>query len=101
MFDESKGTYAGDATELFDEIMQKRIKKVYNLKLELEECRLRVKVLIKKGHPISELLETEKVEKVSAIVIGSQSQKLTKVFLGDVSAKVIRRSNSPVLVIKR
>ena len=35
MFDESKGTYAGDATELFDEIMQKRIKKVYNLKLKL------------------------------------------------------------------
>lgn len=101
-FDEGKGAYAGDATEIFDEIMQKRIKKMDNLKSELEECGLQVKVLIKKGHPISELLATEKEEKVSAIVLGSHGRKnLPKVLLGDVSSKVIRLSKSPVLVIKR
>jgi nucleotide-binding universal stress UspA family protein len=101
-FDETTGTFAGDEEEILNKIMQKRIQKMNDLKSELEMCGLRVKVLIKKGYPISELLATEKEEKVSAIVIGSHGRKnLPRVFLGDVSEKVIRRSKSPVLVIKR
>lgn len=101
-FDETTGTFAGDEEEILNKIMQKRIQKMNDLKSELETCGLRVKALIKKGYPISELLATEKEEKVSAIVIGSHGRKnLPRVFLGDVSEKVIRRSKSPVLVIKR
>ncbi|MDA3787063.1 MAG: universal stress protein [Desulfobacula sp.] len=101
-FDEATGAYVGDVEEILDKIMQERIQKTNKLKSELEECGLQVKVLIKKGFPISELLAIEKEEKVSAIVIGSHGRKnLPKIFLGDVSEKVIRRCKSPVLVIKR
>jgi nucleotide-binding universal stress UspA family protein len=69
---------------------------------ELTESGLKVKLLVKTGMPVQEILKVEEEENVSAIVIGSHGwSNLQEIFLGSVSEKVIRRSKQPVLVVKR
>lgn len=69
---------------------------------ELTESGLKVKLLVKTGMPVQEILKVEEEENVSAIVIGSHGwSNLQEIFLGSVSEKVIRRSKRPVLVVKR
>jgi nucleotide-binding universal stress UspA family protein len=69
---------------------------------ELTESGLKVKLLVKTGMPVREILKVEEEENVSAIVIGSHGwSNLQEIFLGSVSEKVIRRSKRPVLVVKR
>ncbi len=61
-----------------------------------------VKVRIETGIPLTEILKVEEQEGVSAIVIGSHGKtNLEEMLLGPVSEKVIRKSKTPVLVIKR
>ena len=63
---------------------------------------LNVKVIIKRGVPLKEILKIEEKEKISVIIIGSHGKtNLEEMLLGSVSEKVIRQSKSPVLVIKR
>ena len=84
------------------EIMGERRQKADKLKLQLEALGYQVKVILKKGFPVNELLKTEREENVSLVVIGSHGRKnLSEVFLGDVSEKVVRKCVSPELVIKR
>lgn len=69
---------------------------------ELKEAGLKVKLRIENGIPVREILRVEKEENVSALVIGSHGvSNLQELFLGSVSEKVIRRSLTPVFVIKR
>lgn len=69
---------------------------------ELTESGLKVKLLVKTGMPVQEILKVEEEENVSTIVIGSHGwSNLQEIFLGSVSEKVIRRSKRPVLVVKR
>ena len=61
-----------------------------------------VKTLIKKGVPFREILLVEDMEQVSIIVIGSHGMSnLEEVLMGSVSEKVIRKSKTPVFVVKR
>lgn len=62
----------------------------------------KVKVMIARGAPVSEILKVEKEEDVSIIVLGSHgTSNLKEMFLGSVSESVIRKSPQPVLVVKR
>jgi nucleotide-binding universal stress UspA family protein len=78
---------------------QKRLKAVAK---ELPQAGLKVTLRIETGMPMREILRVEEQEDVSVIVIGSHgSSNLQEMFLGSVSEKVIRRSKTPVFVIKR
>ena len=68
----------------------------------LEDYGFEVKSLLKTGFPIIEILNAEKEENVSIIVIGSHGKSnLKELFLGSVSEKVIRKCEKPVFVVKR
>jgi nucleotide-binding universal stress UspA family protein len=78
---------------------QKRLKAVAK---ELTQAGLKVTLRIETGIPMREILRVEEQEDVSVIVIGSHGlSNLQEMFLGSVSEKVIRRSKTPVFVIKR
>jgi nucleotide-binding universal stress UspA family protein len=82
-----------------EEEAQKHLKEIAK---ELAEAGLEVTLRIEKGIPVREILRVEKDEDVSAIVIGSHGMSnVQELFLGSVSEKVIRRSQTPVFVIKR
>jgi nucleotide-binding universal stress UspA family protein len=88
-----------DLKKIRMEETQKHLQKVAK---ELTEAGLKVKLRIETGIPMREILKVEKEEAVSAIVIGSHGlSNLQEMFLGSVSEKVIRRSKTPVFVIKR
>jgi len=71
-------------------------------KRELKKCGFEVKVRIETGVPLTEILRVEQEEGVSVTVIGSHGKSNVKeMLLGSVSEKVIRKSERPVLVIKR
>ncbi|UCD77019.1 MAG: universal stress protein [Desulfobacterales bacterium] len=81
------------------EYIEKRLQGVAK---ELTEAGLKVKLRAEAGIPVKEILRVEDEERVSAVVIGSHGMSnLQELFLGSVSEKVIRRSISPVFVIKR
>ena len=68
----------------------------------LENVGLLVKSSIKTGFPWSVILDFEKKENPSIIVVGSHGRSnLADMLLGSVSDRVIRKSKCPVLVIKR
>ena len=69
---------------------------------ELTETGLKVTRRVETGIPVREILRVEKEEDVSVLVIGSHGMSnFQELFLGSVSEKVIRRSRTPVFVIKR
>jgi len=77
-------------------------KGIGRIEAELRESSLDVKVRIEKGIPFKEILRVQDEEEVSAIVIGSHGKSsVEEMLLGSVSEKVIRKSNRPVLVIRR
>jgi len=82
-----------------EEETQKHLKGIAK---ELAETGLKVRLRVETGMPVREILRVEKEEDVSALVIGSHGMSnLQELFLGSVSEKVIRRSRTPVFVIKR
>ena len=69
---------------------------------ELKESGFDVKLRIKKGIPLTEILKVEEEEAVSAVVIGSHGKScIQEMLLGSVSEKVVRKSKKPVLVVRR
>lgn len=69
---------------------------------KLKDNGFEVKSLLQVGFPVREILNAEKDEDVSFIVIGSHGKSnLEEMFLGSVSEKVIRKCEKPVFVIKR
>jgi len=83
--------------------MEKSAKKeAGEIKTELKTNGFNVKVRIEKGIPFRDILRIEEEEDVSVTVIGSHGKScVQEMFLGSVSEKVIRKSNRPVLVIRR
>ncbi len=72
------------------------------MRCNLEAIGFTVRTLIKTGYPSAVILDVEKQENPSVIVIGSHGRSnLSDMFLGSVSDRVIRKSRRPVLVVKR
>ena len=60
------------------------------------------RIRIEQGLPFREILRVEDEEDASIIVIGSHGRSnIEEIFLGSVSENVMRKSKSPVLIVKR
>lgn len=69
---------------------------------ELKASGFKVKTIVKKGVPFTDILKTEEQEDISVVVIGSHGKScISEMLLGSVSEKVIRKSGKPVLVVRR
>ena len=91
-----------NSLELEREMMTRATESLEKVEKKLEENGFEVKSLLKIGFPVIEILDAEKDEDVSIIVIGSHGKSnLEEMFLGSVSEKVIRKCEKPVFVIKR
>jgi len=96
------GRYIEDPEKAIEKLIEERKSRMAPIVGELEEAGFRVKMMVRLGNPRREILQVEKEEEVSAIVIGSHGRSnVAEMLIGSVSEKVIRRSTVPVLVIKR
>jgi len=96
------GRYEEDSETAIQKIEAERKEKMAPLVAELEAAGFEVTVRIEKGHPVTQILKVEKDEDVSAVVMGSHGRNdIVDSLIGTVSAKVVRRSAKPVLLIKR
>jgi nucleotide-binding universal stress UspA family protein len=70
---------------------------------ELKKAGFEVKTRIDKGIPFRDILKAEEQEKdVSVVVLGSHGKScIAEMLLGSVSEKVVRKSNKPVLIVRR
>jgi nucleotide-binding universal stress UspA family protein len=96
------GRYEEDCEAAVQKLEEERRKKMVPLVTELETAGFEVITRIEKGHPVTEILKVEKDEEVSAIVMGSHGRNdIVGALIGSVSGKVVRRSATPVLLVKR
>jgi len=96
------GRYEEDREATLQKLEEERRKKMVPLVTELEAAGFEVITRIEKGHPVTEILKVEKDEAVSAIVMGSHGRNdIVEALIGTVSEKVVRRSKTPVLLVKR
>ena len=96
------GRYEEDSETAIRKLEEERRKKMAPLVTELEAAGFEVKTRIEKGHPVTEILKVETAENISAIVMGSHGRNdIVEALIGTISEKVIRRSKTPVLLIKR
>jgi nucleotide-binding universal stress UspA family protein len=80
-------------------LAEKGLKKIED---DLKKSGFKVKTRLQMGFPIREILNAEKEENISVIVIGSHGKSnLEEMFLGSVSEKVVRKCKKPIFVIKR
>jgi nucleotide-binding universal stress UspA family protein len=92
----------GNSRVFIDKMEQEARGEVAAIEKELSDSGFVVSSIVKTGIPLREILSVEEDKKVSLIVIGSHGKtNLKEMLIGSVSEKVIRRSKSPVLVIKR
>jgi nucleotide-binding universal stress UspA family protein len=89
------------------EVIEKKMKaqaqeEIRTVEDELKGSGFKVKTRIDKGVPFSEILKAEQEEGISVVVIGSHGAScIEEMLLGSVSEKVIRKSNKPVLIVRR
>jgi nucleotide-binding universal stress UspA family protein len=68
----------------------------------LTDAGIGTRIRIEQGLPFREILRVEDEEDISIIVIGSHGRSnIEEIFLGSVSENVMRKSKSPVLIVKR
>jgi nucleotide-binding universal stress UspA family protein len=92
----------GNSSVFIDKMEQEARREVAAIEKDLRDCGFVVNSIVTTGIPLREIVSVEEDEKVSLIVIGSHGKtNLKEMLIGSVSEKVIRRSKSPVLVIKR
>jgi nucleotide-binding universal stress UspA family protein len=90
------------SVEMVRRIEEEAWKEMDNTGARLRQTGFKVKLRIERGIPLTEILRVEQEEGVSLIVIGSHGKSnVEEMLLGSVSEKVIRKSGTPVLVIKR
>jgi nucleotide-binding universal stress UspA family protein len=96
------GRYVEDPEKAVEKLAEDRERRLDPIVSELEGAGYRVKMLVRTGNPRKEILKAEKEECVSAIVLGSHGRSnVAEMLIGSVSEKVVRRSKTPVLVVKR
>ncbi len=100
-------SWAGkDEIQFFENVYKKfeqeAMEELKPIKSKLRAAGFTVKLRVEKGVPRLKILEVEKEEDVSAIVLGSHGRSnLAEMLLGSVSEYVIRYCKKPVIVIKR
>ncbi len=92
----------GNSCAFVDTMEQEARREVAALEKELRDYGFVVNSIVRTGIPLREIVKFEGDEKISLVVIGSHGKtNLKEMLMGSVSEKVIRRSKSPVLTIKR
>ena len=72
------------------------------MQANLEAIGFTVKTVVRTGYPWQVILDIEKAENPSIIVLGSHGRSnLGDMLLGSVSDRVSRKSSCPVLIVKR
>jgi len=100
-------SWAGkDVIEFFEDINKKLERDALNelkpIKSKLKAAGFQVRLRVERGVPKLKILQVEKEEDVSAIVLGSHGKSnIKEMLLGSVSEHVIRHCKKPVIVIKR
>jgi len=90
-----------DIVEIEKNMKRRAMKEMRPIEDALEKKGFKVKVIIVTAVPYMGILDIEKKEKVSAIVMGSRGKtNITEILLGSVSEKVVRRAKVPVLVVR-
>ncbi len=90
-----------DILEIEKNLKERAMAEILPIEGRLKKEGLKVKVIITKAVPYMGILDVEKKEKVSVIVIGSHGMSnIAEIFLGSVSEKIVRRAKSPVLVVR-
>jgi len=90
------------SVEMVRRIEEEAWKEMNNIGARLREEGFKVKLRVERGVPLNEILRVEQDEAVSVTVIGSHGKSNVKeMLLGSVSEKFIRKSGTPVLVVKR
>lgn len=88
--------------EVEKKMREDAMEEISSIEEELEEYGFKVESRVTAGIPLREILNVEKSEGTSVIVLGSHGKSnLAEMLLGSVSEKVIRQCKGPVLVIKR
>ena len=96
------GRYKDDPEAVKQRIVDERRGKLAAIGKAFEQAGFTVKVRVEVGNPRKEILKVEAQEKVSAIVMGSHGRSnLGEMLIGSVTEKVVRRSTSNVVVVKR
>jgi nucleotide-binding universal stress UspA family protein len=90
------------SAEMVRRIGEEAWKEMDNIRASLQDMGFKVRLRVERGIPLPEILRVEQEEGVSLIVIGSHGKSnVEEMLLGSVSEKVIRKSGTPVLVVKR
>ena len=83
-------------------VKENALESLEEMRKPLEALGFTVKCIVKTGYPWSVILDVEKKEAPSIIVMGSHGRSnLGDMLLGSVSDRVIRKSIAPVLLVKR
>ena len=90
-----------DILEIEKNLRERAMAEILPIEERLKKKGFKVKVIITRAVPYMGVLDVEKKEKASLIVIGSHGMSnIAEIFLGSVAEKVIRRAKTPVLVIR-
>ncbi|MBU0990404.1 MAG: universal stress protein [Proteobacteria bacterium] len=93
---------AATALKMEQELMAQAGEDLKKIEEILKKWGFQVETRLEIGFPVREILNVEKEEDVSVIVIGSHGKSnLEEMFLGSVSEKVARKCTKPILIIKR
>jgi len=78
------------------------VKKLEDIGKELEEAGFKVKLYMRAGNIPEQIVSIAQDEDVKLIVMGAHGRSLlAEIFIGSVSADVIRQARCPVLVVKK
>ena len=89
-------------SELKEKLVKKAKNKMENIKKELEDIGFKVRDMVVIGIPHEEIVEIAKNCDVDIIIMGSHGiTNLKEILLGSVTENVIKKSNKPVLIIRR
>jgi nucleotide-binding universal stress UspA family protein len=88
--------------ELKNKLIKEAKSKMEGIKKELEDIGYKVKDIVVVGVPYKEIVKIAEDEGVDIIIMGSHGKtNLRDILLGSVTENVIKKSNKPVLVVKR
>ena len=88
--------------ELKNKLIEEAKSKMESIKKELEDIGYKVKEVFVVGIPHEEIVKIAEDEGADIIIMGSHGKtNLRDILLGSVTENVIKKSNKPVLVVKR
>ncbi|MBI5195167.1 MAG: universal stress protein [Nitrospirae bacterium] len=86
----------------YQEALDKKAQTIINYyKKAMEDKGIgKIKTVVKKGHPVDEILKSAKEEGADMIIIGSRGKRASHLFMGSVSREVANSATVPVLIVR-